>query len=151
MNLTLRTAKKSDCAVLHQLITELAIFEKEPDAVTNTIEQLEVDGFGPHPLFDSFVVEKEGEVIGFALTYYRYSTWKGKTLYLEDLYVKEDHRGSGAGKLLFEHCIAFGKEQSCNRMAWQVLDWNEPAIEFYKKYGTTIDTEWYNCSLEIGV
>ena len=151
MNLILRTAKKSDCEVLHQLITELAVYEREPKGVSNTIEQLEIDGFGPSPLFDAFVVENDNEVIGFALTYYRYSTWKGKTLYLEDLYVKEAYRGSGAGKMLFEHCIRFGRQQSCKRMVWQVLDWNTPAIDFYKKYGTTIDTEWYNCSLEIGV
>lgn len=151
MELFLREAKVADCKDLLFLIEQLAIYEKAPDAVTNTIEQLEMDGFGPSPLFDAFVVELENKVIGFALTYYRYSTWKGKTLYLEDLFVMEEKRGIGAGKLLFERCIQHAKNNQCKRMSWQVLDWNTPSIEFYKQYGTYIDTEWYNCSLEIGV
>lgn len=151
MKLNLRKAKVADCSVLLSLIRQLAIYEKAPNEVTNSVEQLKEDGFGDDPLFDAFVVELDNKVIGFALTYYRYSTWKGKTLYLEDLFVLEEKRGIGAGKLLFDHCIQHAKLNKCKRMSWQVLDWNTPAIEFYKQYGTYIETEWYNCSLEISV
>jgi len=126
------------------LITELAIFEKAADQVTNTVEQLTADGFGEHPLFETILAEDDGIIVGMSLYYFRYSTWRGKRLYLEDLIVKEAHRGKGTGRLLFEATIDKAKEQSCTGMMWQVLDWNEPAIEFYKNYASDIDGEWIN-------
>ena len=147
--LQIRKAIKADTKSIFNLIKEHALFEKAPNEVSNTTNQMILDGFGESKIFDSFVAELEGEIIGTAITYYRYSTWKGKCLYLEDLIVTEKHRGIGAGKLLFNHCIAFGKENNCKKMNWQVLDWNTPAIDFYKKYDTFLDEEWINGSLEL--
>lgn len=146
---SVRLAKPSDVPVMLDLIKELAVFEKAPNAVINTAEQMLEDGFGLHKIFDAFVAEHEGNVIGVAITYYRYSTWKGKCLYLEDLIVSEKFRGLGAGQLLFNNCIDFGKENQCNKMVWQVLDWNQPAIDFYEKYGAHLDGEWINGSLDL--
>ncbi|MFY0643548.1 MAG: GNAT family N-acetyltransferase [Bacteroidia bacterium] len=151
MNLILRKAIMADVPSLMELVKELALFERAPEKVSNTISQMEQDGFGPEKIFDAFVVEHQGEVIATAITYYRYSTWRGKCLYLEDLIVKEKHRGNGAGQLLFDACVKFGKEQNCEYMNWQVLDWNTPAIDFYKRYGTEVDHEWLNCSLALNV
>ena len=151
MKLKLRKAIMADVPSLLELIKELAVFEKAPEKVTNTIERLQEDGFGQNKLFDAFVVELDNQIIAMALTYFRYSTWRGKCLYLEDLIVTEKHRGIGAGKLLFEACMEFGKSQNCVFMNWQVLDWNSSAIEFYKSYGTEIDHEWLNCSVALNV
>ncbi|TFF35631.1 GNAT family N-acetyltransferase [Mucilaginibacter psychrotolerans] len=143
----LRVAVKADCARILELIIELAIFEKEPDAVTATLTELEEAGFGPKPVWKAFVVEDDGIIVGFALYYIRYSTWKGQRLYLEDLVITESHRGKGLGKLLFDRLIQETRELGFSGMVWQVLDWNEPAIQFYKKYEASIEAGWLNASL----
>lgn len=145
---TIRTAKKEDCEQLLGLIKELAIYEKEPDAVTVSLEHFRESGFGENPAWGAFVAEFEGKIVGMSLYYIRYSTWKGQRLYLEDLIVTESFRGQGLGKELFEKTIEFGKEKGYSGMMWQVLDWNEPAINFYKKYQAKFDNEWVNCSIE---
>ncbi len=147
MNFGIRPGRKTDLPRLRELIVELAVFEKEPDAVTNTLQMMEVDGFGTNPIYGFIVAESDDQIIGASIYYYRYSTWKGKRLYLEDLIVTEEHRGVGAGKALFEATIEIGKRSQCTGMMWQVLDWNEPAIQFYKKYNSDLDEQWINCSL----
>jgi GNAT superfamily N-acetyltransferase len=124
------------------LIQELATFEKEPNAVLISEDDLIRDGFEQTPLFHTFVAEVDGQIIGIALYYYRYSTWKGKTIHLEDLIVKEDKRGIGAGFALYSEIIAQGKRDNVKRIEWNVLDWNTAAIEFYKKSGAKILTDW---------
>ena len=146
--INIRKATSADIPDLLALITELAVFEKAPNEVINTPELMEKDGFGEKPIFDAFVAETDDYVIGMAITYFRYSTWKGKRLYLEDLIVTEKSRGLGAGQLLFQQCIQFGKESECNGMVWQVLDWNEPAMDFYKSYNAHLDGGWVNGTLE---
>ena len=146
--INIRVATKADIPDLLHLIKELAIFEKAPNEVINTPELMEKDGFGENNIFDAFVAEIDDHVIGMAITYFRYSTWKGKRLYLDDLIVTEKSRGLGAGQLLFQHCIQFGKESECNGMVWQVLDWNEPAIDFYKSYNENLDGGWINGTLD---
>ena len=145
----IRSAEPTDVNALLELITELAIFEKAPDEVINTKEMMLQDGFSKEKIFDAFVAEFNGKIVGAAITYYRYSTWKGKCLYLEDLIVTEEFRGKGIGKQLFDRCIAFGRSNNCNRMNWQVLDWNIPAIDFYKKYDADLDSEWINGTLTL--
>ncbi|WP_339924888.1 GNAT family N-acetyltransferase [uncultured Cyclobacterium sp.] len=147
---TVRKGKKEDLPAILELIKELALYEKAPDEVTNTLEMMEKDGFGPEPVFGFFVVQKgeEKTIIGTAIYYFRYSTWKGKRLYLEDYIITEKERGKGAGKLLFERVLAKSLEDDCTGMMWQVLDWNEPAINFYKKYGASMEEEWINCNLQ---
>ena len=144
----LRKGTKSDLPRLLELIRELAIYENAEEQVTNTVERMMEEGFGPSPVFGFVVVELDGKIVGAAVYYWRYSTWKGKRLYLEDLIVTEDLRGKGAGKLLFDEMIAFGKAEGASGMMWQVLDWNEPAINFYKKYSTSFDEEWLNCHID---
>jgi GNAT superfamily N-acetyltransferase len=144
----IRSGQKKDLPRTMELIKELAAFEKAPTEVTNTVKQMEVDGFGPNPIFGFFVAENEGHIVGLSLYYWRYSTWKGKRLYLEDIIVTEAWRGKGIGKLLFDETMRHALNEDCTGMMWQVLNWNEPAIEFYKKYGATLDDEWTNCSLE---
>lgn len=139
-----RDATASDMKSVHGLITELAIYEKAADQVVNTVEQLVIDGFGPSKLFDCIVATHHGVVVGFALYYTSYSTWKGACLYLEDFLVTESMRGKGIGKLLFEKVYQIAKEKQVGRFEWQVLDWNEPAINFYKKYNAILDPEWLN-------
>ena len=124
------------------LITELAVFEKEPDAVVVTVADLERDGFSENPLFQTFIAEIDGNIIGMALYYYRYSTWKGKTIHLEDLIVKEQFRGLGAGFALYSEIIKQGKEDKVRRIEWNVLDWNTPAIQFYEKLGAKVLKDW---------
>lgn len=124
------------------LIQELAVFEKEPDAVVVTVGDLERDGFSEKPLFHTFVAELNDELIGMALYYYRYSTWKGKTIHLEDLIVKEAHRGTGAGLALYTEIMKQGKKDGVRRIEWNVLDWNEPAIRFYEKSGAKVLDDW---------
>ena len=145
----IRQGNKEDLPAALGLIRELAIYEKAEHEVDNTVEMMEIDGFGPNPVFGFIVAEEaNGEIIGMSMYYYRYSTWKGKRMYLEDLIVKEAKRGSGVGKLLFERTIEIGKETGCTGMMWQVLDWNEPAINFYKKYNTRMEDNWINCNLD---
>lgn len=143
----IRRAVREDSPRLLQLVLELAVFEKAPDEVTVTLEHFTESGFGEQPVWWAFVAEVDGIVQGFALYYIRFSTWKGQRLYLEDLIVTEEMRGNGLGKLLFDRLIEEAKEKGFSGMVWQVLDWNEPAITFYKKYNATIDPEWLNCSI----
>ena len=124
------------------LIRELAIFEREPDAVVVTAEDLVRDGFGAHALFETLVAEVEGEIVGMALFYFRYSTWKGKTIHLEDLIVSESMRGTGIGYGLYSEIIRRGKLENVRRIEWNVLDWNAPAIDFYKKSGAKVLEDW---------
>ena len=147
MDITIRKAVKEDCTPMMKLIHELAVYEKAPKAVTVDFNHFVESGFGPDPVWYGFVAETDGQVVGFALYYIRYSTWKGQRLYLEDLLVTEKSRGNGIGKLLFYRLIEECKDKKYSGMVWQVLDWNEPAINFYKKYNTDIDSGWLNCSL----
>lgn len=145
----IREGKKEDLPHVLELIKELALYEKAPHEVTNTIEKMEEDGFGLNPIYGFFVAENEKEVVGLSLYYWRYSTWKGKRLYLEDIIVTEKERGSGIGKKLFDVTMQKAFDENCTGMMWQVLDWNKPAINFYKKYyNARLDGEWINCSLE---
>lgn len=147
MSITIRKAVKEDCPRLLELIKELAEYEKAPNEVTVTLAHFEESGFGENPVWWALVAEMEGRVEGFALYYVRYSTWKGQRMYLEDLIVTEKMRGKGAGKLLFDALIEEGKQKKFHGIVWQVLDWNEPAINFYKKYNANFDPEWINCSI----
>ena len=146
--INIREGRKEDLPRVLELVKELATYERAPNAVTNTIALMEEDGFGPNPVYGFFVAENEGRTIGLSLYYWRYSTWKGKRLYLEDIIVTETERGRGAGKLLFDRTMEKALEENCTGMMWQVLEWNEPAINFYKKYGSHLDGEWVNCNLE---
>ena len=194
MKVTIRKAVQADCQAIMNLVKELAIYEKEPDAVTVSMEHFVESGFGENPVWEAYVVvaspnpseggepledireeqnilnnrtektqnqsslqssplpppsEGLGEAFGFALYYIRYSTWKGQRMYLEDFYVTESMRGHGAGKILFDKLIEECKAKKYSGLVWQVLDWNEPAINFYKKYdGVKFDSEWVNCSME---
>ena len=141
---TLRRGQESDLPRVLALIQELAAYEREPDAVTNTLDMMRHDGFGPTPIFGFFVLESGDDLLGLALFYTAYSTWKGRMLYLEDLVVTEAARRGGYGRLLFDAVVAEAQRTGAQRMKWQVLDWNEPAIAFYKKLGATIESEWLN-------
>ncbi|MFK8038532.1 MAG: N-acetyltransferase family protein [Crocinitomicaceae bacterium] len=144
-DIIIREAESADMVAVHSLITELAVYEKAANQVINTVDQLIEDGFGPIPLFDCLVAELDKEVVGFALFYTSYSTWKGACLYLEDFLVTESKRGQGIGVLLFDTVYEIAKTRQVGRFEWQVLDWNEPAINFYKKYNNVIlDPEWLN-------
>ncbi len=137
-----REAKKNDMPQVLELIKELAIFEKEPDAVEVTVQDLEREGFGENPLFTCFIAETDTEIVGTALVYYRFSTWKGRTLHLEDLIVKESMRGKGFGEALYKKVMQFAYDQGLKRVAWDVLDWNEGAIKFYNRSGANIVKDW---------
>lgn len=145
----IRRAVKNDCPRLLELVTELAVYEKAPNEVTVSPEHFANSGFGKNPVWWAFVAEENGIIQGFALYYIRYSTWKGQAMYLEDILVTEKMRGKGIGKLLFDRLIEEAREKSFKRISWQVLEWNETAIEFYKKYNAKFDPEWVNCSLEV--
>lgn len=149
MSMNIRRAVKEDCPRLLELIQELAVYEKAPDEVTVTLEHFEASGFGENPVWWAFVAEENGIVNGFALYYIRYSTWKGQRMYLEDILVTENSRGKGLGKLLMDRLIEEAKEKRFNAIVWQVLEWNEPAINFYKKYNADFDPEWINCSIDL--
>jgi len=133
---------------MFELIKELADFERAPDAVTVSLDHFRESGFGQNPVWWAFVAEEEGVVVGFALFYIRYSTWKGQRMYLEDILVTEKARGKGIGKLLFDELLVEGRRRNLNGITWQVLDWNEGAIRFYKKYHAKIESEWLNGSLD---
>lgn len=148
MEIKIRKAEKEDCQSMMQLINELAVYEKAPEEVTVTFDHFVESGFGEKPVWWAFVAEVDENVVGFALYYIRYSTWKGQRLYLEDILVNEPFRGKGIGKLLFDRLLKEVEEKQFSGMVWQVLEWNEPAINFYKKYnGVDFDNEWVNCSL----
>jgi GNAT superfamily N-acetyltransferase len=147
MEIKIRRAVKEDCPRLMELVNELAVYEKAPQEVTVSMEHFVESGFGANPVWWTFVAEANGKVEGFALYYIRYSTWKGQAMYLEDILVTQKARGKGIGKLLFDQLILEAKEKGFKRIVWQVLEWNEPAINFYKKYNASFDPEWVNCSI----
>lgn len=147
MSQTIREASKDDMPAVLELIKELAVFEKEPDAVIVTAEDLKRDGFGENPAFKCFVAEVDGEIQGMALIYFRYSTWKGKTVHLEDLIVREEFRGRGLGNALYRRVIEYAREQGVKRTEWVVLDWNTPARDFYERSGATVFTDW--CTVQM--
>ena len=150
MNTIIRQAVKEDCAAMMQLVHELAIYEKAPEQVTIEFDHFVESGFGTNPVWWALVAEVDGVVKGFALWYVRFSTWKGQRMFLEDLLVTEDMRVNGIGKLLFDELIKVAAAKKYSGIVWQVLDWNEPAINFYKKLGeVNFDGEWVNCALEI--
>lgn len=140
----IRKAIKSDCKQILELVKELAVYEKAPNEVTITLEHFEESGFGNSPVWWALVAEEKDEIIGFALYYIRFSTWKGQRMYLEDFIITERHRGKGLGKLLFDALLNEAKEKKLNAVCWQVLNWNKPAINFYRKYNTSFDGEWLN-------
>ncbi|WP_228852740.1 GNAT family N-acetyltransferase [Aegicerativicinus sediminis] len=142
MEFSIRQGNKGDMPAVLSLIKDLAIFEKEPDAVVVTLEDLERDGFSDNPLYKCWVAEVGGKVIGLALVYDRYSTWKGRAIHLEDLIVKQEYRGNGIGSALLDTVVSYGHNEKVRRISWEVLDWNTPAIELYKKKGGRILEEW---------
>lgn len=144
----IRRAVREDCPRLMELIRGLAEYEKAPQQVTVSLEHFEESGFGENPVWWAFVAEAEGRIAGFALWYIRYSTWKGQRIYLEDIYVEPDMRGNGIGALLFERLMEEGRSGNFHGMMWQALEWNEPALNFYRKYGASFDGEWINCSID---
>ncbi len=147
MQTIIRRAIQDDCVRIMELVQELAEYEKAPEEVTVSLTHFQESGFGPNPVWWAFVAEVDGRVQGFALYYIRYSTWKGQRMYLEDILVTEQMRGKQLGKLLFDRLLIEAKEKNLNGMVWQVLEWNEPAINFYKKYQASFDAEWVNCSI----
>ncbi len=149
MAITIRRAEKEDCTRLMELINELAVFEKAPQEVTVTMEHFVESGFGANPVWWAFVAEEDGRIEGVALYYIRYSTWKGQRMYLDDIIVTEKMRGRGLGKLLFAQLVEEAKEKKFSGVVWQVLDWNETAINFYKKYNARFDGGWVNCAIDI--
>jgi len=162
MKIHIRKARKNDLPSVLSLIKELATYEKAPHEVTVTLKELEQDGFGKEKVYDCFVAcitpsapplqeerGKGGEVVGIALYYIKYSTWKGRCIYLDDIIVTQSQRGKGIGKKLFEKVVREAKKMQAKKLEWQVLHWNKPAINFYKKYSTIFDNEWVNCKLAL--
>lgn len=143
--LIVRKATVRDLPDIHALVRELAVFEQSPEAVKTTVEVYDRDF--KNGCFDAFILEQSSTIIGMALFYWGYSTWKGRMLYLDDLVITEAHRRQGLGSLLFEAIVKEGRQQGASLIKWQVLDWNEPALQFYKKHGATIETDWYNAKL----
>ena len=147
----IRPGTPDDLPAALTLIQELAVFERAPDAVVTTVETMTRDGFGVNRVFEFLVAEApDGQLLGLALYFPTYSTWKGRMLYLEDLIVTEAARGQGLGLALFEAVVTEARRQNARRVRWQVLDWNAPAIRFYERLGAHLDPEWLNCTLELG-
>ena len=144
MSVKLRKGKKEDCPAVLELIQELADYEKAAHEMELSVEELEKDGFGENSIYDLLVAEEDDKIVGIALFYEKYSTWKGRSIYLEDLIVNHEYRGKGIGKMLFEAVMAEAKKRNSGRMEWQVLDWNKDAIRFYERYGAELDSEWIN-------
>lgn len=144
----IRPAQQEDCPAMLELIRELALFEKAPEQVSVSLSHFEESGFGEKPVWWAFVAEDNHKIVGMALYYIRYSTWKGQRMYLEDIIVNEAYRGKGLGRLLMERLFIEAKEKGFSGILWQVLDWNEPAINFYKKYNPHFDEEWINVSVD---
>ena len=151
MEIKIRKAVKKDCPRILELVHELAAFERAPKEVTVSLEHFERSGFGSKPVWWAFVAEVDGNVQGFALFYIRFSTWKGQRMYLEDLLVTEEMRGKGIGKLLVDKLIEEAKKRKLNGIQWQVLEWNETAINFYRKYNAAFDAEWVNCAIPVSI
>jgi len=149
MSIVIRKAVAADCPQMLELIRELATYERAPDEVTVRLDEFIDAGFGDSPVWEAFVAEGNGRIVGLALFYIRYSTWKGRKLYLEDIIVTESMRGQGIGKRLFDETLRLCKTRKYQGMVWQVLEWNERAIHFYQKYGATFDEEWINVSLDV--
>lgn len=147
MIISVRKGVKSDLLAALELIKELALYENAPDEVSVTVEDMERDGFGEDPVFYFFVAEVERKIVGISLYYVKYSTWKGKCIFLEDIIVTEQYRKQGVGKKLFDEVVKVSKELIVQRLEWQVLEWNEPAIRFYEKINSNLDKEWINCKL----
>ena len=147
MEIKIRKANKEDSGRILDLVKELAAYERAQKEVTVSLEQFEKSGFGSRPVWWGFVAEVDGKIQGFALWYIRFSTWKGQRMYLEDFYVTEEMRGKGLGKLMFEKLINEARRKKLQGIMWQVLEWNEPAINFYKKYDAAFDSEWVNCGI----
>jgi GNAT superfamily N-acetyltransferase len=146
--ITIRPAAREDVGLILRFIRALAVYEREPDAVVATEETLLRDGFGPQPYFECLIAEWDGAPAGFAFYFFDYSTWLGRPgIYLEDLFVDPEFRGKGIGRVLLERLAAIAVERNCARMKWQVLDWNEPAIEFYRAMGAEFPAEWLNVRL----
>ena len=148
MKITVRKGEKKDIPHALALVKELAIYERAPHEVITDVAQMERDGFGENAVYKFHVAEADGKIIGMALYYTAYSTWKGRYIYLDDLIVTEKHRRSGAGKLLFDAVLAEAKREGANQLRWHVLEWNTPAINFYKKYNASLDPEWITGKLE---
>jgi len=152
MSFVIRECTKTDLKHVLNLVKELATFEKEPDAVEITIEDLERDGFNNNPMFKIYIAENENEIVGMALFYYRYSTWKGKTIHLEDLIVKQNMRGKGIGRALYDKVLSFAFKNNLKRVEWVVLDWNTNAINFYVQSGAKILEDWKTVQMdEVGL
>ncbi len=149
MSITVRKGTPNDLNQAFELVQELAEYEKALHEVENSVERMMEDGFGKKPIFEFFVAEENGKIEGVAIFYYRYSTWKGKAIFLEDLVVRKAKRGAGIGKKLLDAIVQEAKDVNARQVMWQVLDWNEPAINFYKKLGADLDEEWINCKLEL--
>jgi ribosomal protein S18 acetylase RimI-like enzyme len=147
--IVIRTAVREDCPRMLELVHELAVYEKAPDDVTVTLPHFEESGFGEKPVWWALVACAGQEVVGFALYYIRYSTWKGQRMYLEDLLITEQWRGKGIGAMLMDALKAEAIKKQLQGISWQVLNWNEPAIHFYKKYETRFDDEWINCRIDL--
>lgn len=141
--MNIRKGQDADFEAIMEMIKALALFEREPDAVVNTVERMHEE----KEYFQFYVAEIDGKIVGMALYFFAYYTWVGKSLYLDDLYVKPEYRGMNIGKALLEKIVAIAKEEKCKRMRWQVLDWNTTAIEFYKKMNASLSQEWINCDL----
>jgi GNAT superfamily N-acetyltransferase len=150
MKIEIRKGEKKDISQVHALVKELAVYERAPGEVITTVEQMERDGFGENPVFKLLVAEADKKIVGIALYYIAYSTWKGKYIYLDDLIVTEMQRRNGTGKLLFDALVKEAKHEGANQLRWHVLEWNEPAINFYKKYSASLDPEWITGKLEKG-
>jgi GNAT superfamily N-acetyltransferase len=148
MKISIRKGEKKDIPQVLDLVKELALYERAPQEVITTVEQMEQDGFGENAVYRFLVAEAEEKIIGIALYYTAYSTWKGRYIYLDDLIVTETHRRTGAGKLLFDALAKEAKREGANQLRWHVLEWNTPAINFYKKYNANLDPEWITGKLE---
>lgn len=148
-DIKIRRAEAPDCPRILELVQELADYEKATAEVTVSLEHFSESGFGANPVWWGFVAEHQEKIVAFALYYIRFSTWKGQAMYLEDILVTEKMRGKGIGQQLFDVLIAEARQKGLKRICWQVLDWNEPAINFYKKYKASFDGEWVNCAIDI--
>ena len=147
--INIRRATKEDIGLVRDLVMELAIFEKAPEEVTSSLADYVQEGFSDNPLFTANLIYLNDELAGFSLWYYRFSTWKGRRFYLEDLYIKEAYRGKGLGRNLINEAIEEAKRMKCTGMMWQVLDWNQPAIDFYNTLGVKMDAGWLNVHLDL--